>query len=213
MRPVQQFLPLIATAVLVVASASAQTSDPYNPQTRRIPAQNGSQDIQPSLATMGAGFDEGNIGPFVTMGDKQYARAMAARGIMEIRLGQVAMDKAERPEVKAVAQRMIKDYLNWNDGMTKAAARLKFELPSDIDNKQKADFERISALSGSAFDRAYLKEVIQLQTRALTMSHHEAEEASVSGFRHWAGITVPNLQDQIQMARKALESETAVSRK
>jgi len=214
MRSAGQFLPLIATAILAVSGASAQqASDPYNPQTRRIPAQNGSQDIQATIQNMGTGTDEGNIGPFVTMGDKQYAQAMASRGIMEIRLGQVAMEKAERADVKAVAQRLIKDYLNWNDGMTKAAAKLKIQLPTDIDAKQKAEFDRVTALSGAAFEQAYLKEVIHLQTKALTMSHHEADEAGVSGFRHWAGVTIPNIQDQIEMARHALEAQTAISRK
>src|SRR5271163_3065700 len=100
MRSSRQFLPLIATAVLAVTGASAQQpSDPYNPQTRRNPAQNGSMDADATLALMGTGTDQGNIGPFVTMGDKQYAQAMAARGIMEIRLGQLALDKTKRPEV------------------------------------------------------------------------------------------------------------------
>jgi putative membrane protein len=170
-------------------------------------------DPNPTLALMGTGTDEGNIGPFVTMGDKQYAQAMAARGIMEIKLGQLALDKADNADVKAVAHRMIKDYLNWNDGMAKAAVRLKIQLPSDVDAKQKAAFDRISGLSGAAFDQAYLKEVIHQQTKALTMSHQEASEGSVSGFHHFAGIVVSNLQDQIEMARRALEAQTVVSRK
>ena len=212
MRSARQFLPFIATAILTIGFAGAQTSDPYNPQNRRNPAQQNTE-VDASLALLGTGSDQGNIGPFVTMGDRQYAQAMAARGIMEIRLGQVALDKTERPEVKAVAQRMIKDYLNWNDGMSKAATKLKIALPADIDSKQKAEFDKVSALSGAAFDQAYLREVIRLQTKALSMSHHEADEASVSGFRHFAGVVVWNLQDQIEMAHRALESQTTVSRK
>ncbi len=213
MRSAKQFLRIIATMVLAIAGANAQTSDPYNPQTRRNPAQNGSMDVDPTLALLGSGTDQGNIGPFVTMGDKQYAQAMATRGIIEIRLGQIALEKTERLDVKAVAQRMIKDYLNWNDGMAKAATRLKIALPSDIDRKQKGEFDKVSALSGTSFDRAYLKEVIRLQTKALTMSHHEADEGSVSGFRHFAGIVVSNLQDQINMARRTLDATTAAGRK
>jgi putative membrane protein len=212
MRFPRQFSILATTAVLAVVCASAQTNsqpnDPYNPQTRRL--QNNT--IEPTLADMGSGFDEGNIGPFVTMTDKQYAQAMALRGMMEIRLGQTARDKTDRADVKAVAERMIKDYLNWNDGMVKAAKKLRIELPSDLDSKQKGVLDRISALSGPAFDQAYLREVIHLQTTALTMSHLEATEAGVSGFRHWAGITIPEIQDQIQLAQKAFDVST-VSKK
>lgn len=80
----------MAVAALSVSGAFAQTTqpnDPYNPQTKRM----ADKSIEPSLADMGFGTDEGNIGPFVTITDKQYAQAMAARGIMEIRLGQAAL--------------------------------------------------------------------------------------------------------------------------
>jgi putative membrane protein len=217
MRSPQKFPILVATAILTVVCASAQTAgqtpDPYNPQTQRNPTVNAK--IDPNLLDLGTGTDQGNIGPFITNTDKEYARAMAVRGIMEIRLGQTALEKTEREDVKAVAQRMIRDYLNWNDGMSKAAARLHIELPADLDAKQKAEVDRVAALSGAAFDQAYLKEVIRLQQKALTMSHLEANpaESSVSGFRHYAGIVVPVLQDQIRNAQRALEGNPIVSSK
>ena len=67
----------VVGVLLVAGCVSAQTpSDPYNPQTRRTSASN--PVIEPSLADMGFGTDEGNVGQFVTMTDKQYAQAMAA---------------------------------------------------------------------------------------------------------------------------------------
>jgi predicted outer membrane protein len=184
-------------------------NDPYNPQTKRNPAVT----IEPTLADMGFGTDEGNIGPFVTNTDKQYAQAMALRGILEIRLGQAALDKTDRPDVKAVAHRMITDYLSWNAGMEKAAAKLSIPLPKDVEGKEKIEIDHILSLSGPAFDDAYLKEVVHLQQKALSMSHHEASDAAVSGFRHWAGVVIPQLSDQIHLAQKALAANPTVSSK
>jgi putative membrane protein len=200
---------------VAVGCASAQNtppaSDPYNPNTRRT-AQNNPP--EPNLLDFGFGSDQGNTGPFVTNTDKQYAQAMATRGMMEIRLGQAALEKSGREDVKVIAHRMIKDYLSWDAGMEKAAAKLGIEMPSDMDAKDKAEVDRISALSGPEFDKAYLKEVVKLQTKALTMSHHEASEAAVSGFRHWAGIVIPTLQEQVHDAQKALDgSGTEISKK
>ncbi len=162
---------------------------------------------------MGFGSDEGNIGPFVTNTDKQYAQSMAMRGLMEIQLGQAALEKTDRPDVKEVAHRMVGDYLQWDAGMDKAAAKLAIPLPREIDGKDKAEVDRVLALSGPAFDEAYLKEVIRLQQKALSMSHHEASNAAVSGFRHWAGVVIPQLQDQIHLAQKTLAADAMVSRK
>ncbi len=201
---------------VAVGCASAQTTmpanDPYNPNTRR--AAQGNQPADPNLIDMGFGTDEGNVGPFVTNTDKQYAQAMAVRGMMEIRLGQAALEKSGREDVKNLAHRMITEYLSWDAGMEKAAAKLSITMPSDMDAKEKAEVDRISALSGPEFDRAYLKEVIKLQTKALTMSHHEASDAAVSGFRHYAGVVIPTLQDQVHQAQKALDaSGVEISRK
>jgi len=211
--PVLNITRSLAFVVIAVGCANAQTpTDPYNPATRR--ASTGNQQVEPSLADMGFGTDEGNMGPFVTMTDKQYAQAMAARGIMEIHLGQAALEKSQNPDVKAVAQRMIKDYLGWDAGMEKAGAKLGIQLPTEMDQKQKAEVDRICALTGPEFDKAYLKEVIHLQTKALSMSNHEAAEASVTGFRHWAGVVTPTIQEQIHAAQTALDgSSVQISKK
>jgi putative membrane protein len=201
--------------LFAVGCASAQnpttTNDPYNPNNRRMSQGN---QTDPNLIDMGFGTDQGNMGPFVTNTDKQYAQSMAVRGMMEIRLGQAALEKSGREDVKILAHRMITEYLSWDAGMEKAAAKLAITMPSEMDAKEKAEVDRISALSGPEFDRAYLKEVIKLQTKALTMSHHEASEAAVSGFRHWAGIVIPTLQDQVHQAQKALDaSAVEISKK
>ncbi len=205
----------IVGVLFAAGCASAQSNppavDPYNPNNRRMSQGN---QADPNLIDMGFGTDQGNVGPFVTNTDKQYAQAMAVRGMMEIRLAQAALEKSGREDVKKLAHRMITEYLSWDAGMEKAAAKLAIAMPSEMDAKEKAEVDRISALSGPEFDRAYLKEVIKLQTKALTMSHHEASEAAVSGFRHWAGIVVPTLQDQVHEAQKALDgSGVQISRK
>lgn len=194
---------LFVAAGCASAQNTTATMDPYNPNNRRT-AQTNPPD--PNLLDFGFGTDQGNTGPFVTNTDKQYAQAMATRGMMEIRLGQAALEKSSREDVKALAHRMITEYLSWDAGMEKAAAKLGIAMPSEMDAKDKAEVDRISALSGPEFDRAYLKEVVRLQTKALTMSHHEASEAAVSGFRHWAGIVIPTLQEQVHQAQKGLDA-------
>src|SRR5580700_44190 len=130
MKPSRNISLLSAAVILIAARVGAQTpNDPYNPQTRRNPA----AVIEPSLADMGFGTDEGNIGPFVTNTDKQYAQSMAVRGMMEVRLGQAALEKTDRDDVKTVAHRMVGDYLSWNGGMAKAAARLSIPMPQDLE--------------------------------------------------------------------------------
>jgi putative membrane protein len=213
MRYTQNTHLLVAVAaILTVSGACAQMNyDPYNPQTRRDPpATTGSgnpSNIQPSLIDMGFGTDQGNIGPFVTATDKEFAQITARRALMEMQLGHAALEKSDRSDVKAVAQRMIDDYSKWGEGMHKAAAYLKIELAAKLDAKHEAVVDRICALSGSAFDKAYLSEVIHLQHKALTVTQYEAENAGSTGFRHWAGVMVPKIQDEVHLARQSFSGK------
>jgi putative membrane protein len=161
--------------------------------------------VTPTLADMGFGTDQGNAGPFVTLADKQFAQVTAVRALIEVQLGHRALENADRTDVKTVAQHMIDDYTQWGAGMQKAAAYLKTSLPAEPDAKRKAELDRICALSGAAFDRAYLSEVVHLQNEALTVTQYESANAGVTGFRHWAGVMVPKLQDEIKMAGRASE--------
>ena len=202
---------LAATAaILTVSGAYAQTNyDAYNPQTQREPK----PAVTPSLADLGFGTDQGNLGPFVTIPDKQFAQVTAVRALMEIQLGRKALETSDRPDVKTVAQHMIDDYTQWGEGMQKAAAYLKIPLPAELDPKRKAEVDKICALSGVAFDKAYLSEVVHLQNKALTVTQYEAANAGVTGFRHWAGVMVPRLQDEIRIAKRSLSGEELVSSK
>lgn len=199
-----------AAAVLTASGAYAQTNyDQYNPQMQREPK----TATSPSLADMGFGTDQGNVGPFVTIPDKQFAQVTAVRALMEIQLGRKALESADRTDVKVVAQHMIDDYTQWGEGMQKAAAYLKISLPAELDAKRKAEVDKVCALSGAAFDKAYLSEVVHLQNKALTVTQYEAANAGVTGFRHWAGVMVPKLQAEIKMARQSLSGQGLLSLK
>jgi predicted outer membrane protein len=218
LRKAQLFV--AAAAVLTVTGLRAQQMnyDPYNPQTRRDPppavTNSGSwANAQPSVIDMGFGTDQGNIGPFVTIPDKQFAEITASRALMQIQLGRKALDTTESADVKAVARQMIADYTKWGAGMRKAAAYLKIDLPAELDEKDQAVVDKICALSGPEFDEAYLHEVVHLANKALTVTQYEAANAGVTGFRHWSGVMIPKIQDDIRMAHRALEGEAFVSKR
>jgi len=204
----------VVAAILTVGGAYAQSNaqlsnyDQYNPNMRRNPVTStpsgNPANITPYLMDMGFGTDQGNIGPFVTSSDKQFAQTTAMRALIQLKLAEAALQKSERADVKGVAQRMTDDYTRWGEGIRKASAYLNIKIPTEIDARHQSDVDRILALSGHEFDEAYLKEVSRLQHKALTITQYEAENAGVTGFRHWAGVMVPALQSEIRAAHDAM---------
>jgi putative membrane protein len=191
-------LRFVVGTLLILASASAQKPyDPYNPRNQRNPT----PPEPPSLIDMGSGTDQGNIGPFVTISDKEFARMTATRAMVELQLGKLAITNSSHAGVKNLARQMVDYHTAWELRVRRAAERLKIELPSTLDAKQQGTVERMSALFGSQFDEAYMKEIIHFQQRALTVTQYEAENASITEFRKFAGIMISDLQQQLGMAR------------
>jgi predicted outer membrane protein len=196
-------LRFVLGALLILMSAFAQKPyDPYNPRNQRNPT----PPEPPSLIDMGSGTDQGNIGPFVTISDKQFAGMTAMRAMVELQLAEIAITNSGRTDVKMLARQMVDYHTAWELRIRRAAERLKIQLPSTIEAKQRGTVERMSALFGSQFDEAYMKEIIHFQQRALTVTQYEAENASITEFREWAGIMISDLQKQVWMARITLSA-------
>jgi len=67
-------------------------------------------------------------------------------------------------------------------------------------------------LTGSEFDTAYVKEMTDLQNRALTITQHEAANAGFSRFRNWAGLMMPTLEEHMKLTKTALQPVEAASK-
>src|SRR5262245_37809352 len=92
--------------------------------------------------------------------DQRFVTTVARDGIAEVELGKLAADKASSPEVKQFAQRMVDDHSKANDELKSLAQTKGITLPSAIASKEKSLENRLSKLSGPAFDRAYLNAMV-----------------------------------------------------
>src|SRR5438270_12237616 len=95
--------------------------------------------------------------PPLTPAEQEFIRKAAGGGLGEVKLGQLAEQKATNPEVKRFARRMIEDHAKAN-GMLKAALSLPgVTAPSTIAAEAQQAYDRLSRLSGREFDRAYVE--------------------------------------------------------
>lgn len=188
-------------ALLAAAGLSAQAQQPGNPNPGDPNNQNNGQ-VNASILEHGSGLDQMNQGPFVTGTDRQYAQNFAMRAMMQIELGKIAKERGSSSLVKLIAQRMIDDYSKWQGGLQRAATRLEIKLPTELDGRRRDTVKRLSALSGEAFDREYVKEMLRINNRALNSTQYEAANAGVTGFRNWAGLIMPTLLEHQKLTKQ-----------
>ena len=97
--------------------------------------------------------------------DKMFVKTAAEGGMAMVKLGQLAADKASSPDVKAFAQKIVDDHTKFNNDMKPIADRMGVMAPTILNAKDQALYDRLNGMSGTAFDKAYLK--------AMVMGHHK----------------------------------------
>lgn len=98
-----------------------------------------------------------------------FAATAAQDGTVEVALAGLALRKSGNDHVRELAQRMVQDYAQSNDRLESIVKCEGLVLPTALDAKHNGPIERLDALSGSAFDRAYLKHVADKHSRAVAL--------------------------------------------
>lgn len=134
--------------------------------------------------------------------DRMFIHKAAEGGMAEVQLGQLAQQKASSQEVKDFGQRMVTDHSQANDKLKSIAANQGVTVPSSLDAKDQALYDRLSGLSGNAFDKAYMRAMVNDHVQDVAEFRKESGSARDQAVRSFASDTLPTLEDHLRMARK-----------
>jgi putative membrane protein len=133
--------------------------------------------------------------------DMTFATKAAQGGMAEVKLGHLAVDKASNPDVKTFGQRMVDDHSKANDQLKQTASSQNMTLPTDLDAKDQATYDRLSKLSGAQFDTAYMRDMVKDHETDVKEFQREANSGKDPQLKSFASTTLPILQSHLQMAR------------
>ena len=95
-------------------------------------------------------------GAKLSSGDRKMIMTMVQSNLAEIEMGRMAQSKSQSDQVKNFAQQMIDDHTKALTDVQQLAQARGMTLPSDLDRTHRAKADKLAALSGEAFDRAYM---------------------------------------------------------
>ena len=133
--------------------------------------------------------------------DHHFVMDAASGGMAEVELGKIAADKASNADVKKFGQRMADDHGKANDELKSLAQSKQITLPTMIDAKHKATIDRLSKLSGAAFDRAYVQEMLKDHQKDVAAFRTESKSGKDPEVKAWAGKTLPTLEEHLKMVQ------------
>jgi len=138
--------------------------------------------------------------------DQKFAQDAAAGGLAEVEMGQLAADKASNEKVKQFGQRMVTDHSKANTELKTLASKKGLTLPDSPKPKDKSMAQKMSKLSGAAFDKAYMQDMVKDHQKDVAEFQKEASSGSDPDLKAWAGTTLPVLQEHLKMAKEALSA-------
>ncbi len=129
-----------------------------------------------------------------------FVRDIIQRNLVEIQLGQLAQNKAQSAEVKSYGQMLVTDQSASNEQAEKVAERIGIAIPTETSVNQRAMYDRMSNLSGTAFDRALIKEIIADHKMDIARFENEAKKQN-DPVGDFANQALPILKKHLDAAR------------
>jgi putative membrane protein len=134
--------------------------------------------------------------------DPQFAAKAAQGSYAEVELGRLAAQKGQSETVRAFGERMATDHAKTKQKLEKIAAQENISLPEDLDKDAKQNYEKLSKLSGPAFDRAYARDMVKEHKKDVAEFQKEASAGKNETIRAFAADALPTLQDHLKQARE-----------
>lgn len=181
----QLMLPLVAAASIVACA--------------------GDNNSKADDAAAGATGTTGTAGTSTDL-DRGWVNDQLVDGDKEVRLGRLAQERGGSADVRAFGAMMVEKHTMAGTELKRIANR--HNVPADESRKDEGhdEIERLSKLSGDAFDRAYLDLMVDEHEEAIDALEDKAgdndEHADV---KDWAAKALPEVRQHLERAKNLRE--------
>jgi putative membrane protein len=138
-----------------------------------------------------------------------FLKTAVEGNLAEVEMGKLAQQKGQSENVKKFGQTLIDDHSAANQKAVDAAKSMGVTPPDGPNPKQKADYVKMSKVSGTQFDRDFAAHMVADHTKDIAEYKKAAKQADAAG--EYAKGQIDVLQQHLQVA-KSLTSDKTSSR-
>ena len=129
--------------------------------------------------------------------DTKFAMMAAQGGMAEVQMGKLAAEKASNADVKAFGQQMVDDHTKAGDQLKGVAAKENISLPTTLTPKDQATYDKLNGLSGAAFDKAYVADMVKDHEMDVKEFQKESTTGKDDAIKGFATDTLPTLKGHL----------------
>jgi putative membrane protein len=176
---------IVLTSVLSVAGLAGLSA-------ASTPAGSAPQQLQQHPAATGA----------LNKQDTDFFEDAAQGGMLEVKLGELAVKQGASDDVRKFGQRMVDDHGKLNTRLTDLGHQKPgLTVPAELDKKHKAVVDKMAQLSGAKFDREYMDSMVDDHQKDVKAFEKQAKEGKDPDLKQLAATSLPMLLEHLQLAK------------
>jgi putative membrane protein len=134
--------------------------------------------------------------------DKAFIMKAADGGMTEVELGKIAEKNGQKEDVKSFGGQMVKDHGKANDDLKGIASKMNVTVPDKVSAKHQAKIDKMSKMSGAAFDTAYIKGMVEDHEKTAAEFEKARGQVKNEDLKKFIDDTLPVVKSHLEMVKK-----------
>lgn len=134
--------------------------------------------------------------------DDAFVKKASAGGAAEVKLGELAQQRAQSPQVKEFAQQLASEHRQANTELERLAQTKGMKVETDVSGEHKQAIGRLEKASGQEFDKKFMETVVREHKDDIKDFKKQAQKGKDADIKNWAQKTLPALEKHLQMAQQ-----------
>jgi len=134
--------------------------------------------------------------------DRPFIEQSVSHNLLEIELARLARERSQDEDIRQFAQMIEQHHQTVNDRLRALAAQRGERVPTQLDTAQRTRVRRITELSGEAFDREFLREMVRTHERSVSRYERQQRDTRNPAVRDLVADALPLLRQHLEEARQ-----------
>jgi putative membrane protein len=136
--------------------------------------------------------------------DTKFVKEANQISLAEIQLGKLAQQKSVNAAIKKYGEKLAQDHTRMNEELGALARKKNITLSKELDSSERQHVDRMSKMSGSEFERAFTKHMIDGHEKAIEKFEMAKKNGRDPDVRAWAEKRIETLKEHLEAARSTL---------
>jgi putative membrane protein len=126
--------------------------------------------------------------------EQQFVKKAAAGGLAEVKLSELAKERASDAKIKDFAAQMVTDHTQANNELKPIADSNKVPVATKLQGESEVVYRRLEKLSGSKFDAAYIKVMVSDHDKTVSAFEDASSKVKNPDLKAFIDKTLPVLR-------------------